>query len=285
MELSVKVADACMEPVAGDVPPRLARARGSVLIHAARRGDATLLADLRQEGSSRVLFPGRRGAALEAVVLNTAGGVTGGDRFWVEGRAGEGAWLGLATQAAERAYRARPGEVGRIAVRLGAAARARVDWLPQETILFDGAAIERRLEVDLAEDAELLAVEPVVFGRTAMRERISAMRLTDMWRVRRNDELIHADALRIAGSAALLARPATFGGAGAMASILLASPGAEARLGAVRRLLDENAGASLVRPDVLVVRMLAPGGLELRHRLIPVLEVLRDAPLPAVWKM
>ena len=85
-------------------------------------------------------------------------------------------------------------------VGLSAAVGARLDWLPQETILFDGSALVRRLEVDLAGDARLLAVEAVVLGRAAMGERITGLSFVDQWRVRRDGKLVYADALRLAGS-------------------------------------------------------------------------------------
>ncbi len=96
----------------------------------------------------RVLFP-RPAATPVAMLLNTAGGVTGGDVFEVTARASEDARLTVTTQAAERAYRAMPGTVARIANRIEAASGSRIDWLPQETILYDGSALRRHLRVDL----------------------------------------------------------------------------------------------------------------------------------------
>lgn len=263
----------------------LPRARGSVLVRAVVRGGRSVVADLRQAGSAKVLLPRGDGPMLDAALLVTAGGITGGDAFHWDAIVGEGGWLGLTTQAAERAYRARPGETGRVTVRLSAAAGARVDWLPQETILFDGSALARRLDVDLAGDAVLLAVEPLVFGRAAMGERITGVRLTDQWRIRRDGRLVHAEALRFAGSAAELARPAVLAGAGAMATVILASCDADAMLAPVRRLLPDGAGASVIRPGLLAVRVLAADGFELRRCLIPVLQALRGAPLPSMWTM
>jgi urease accessory protein len=265
-------------------PPRLPRARGMVAVRAELRRSRSVLADLRQEGSAKARFPRGEGPMLDAALLNTAGGITGGDRFAWHAAAAPGAWLGLTTQAAERAYRARPGETGRVTVALELGPGARLDWLPQETILFDRSALERRLDADLGGDARLLVVEPVVFGRAAIGERITAIRFLDCWRIRRDGRLVHAEATRINGSADLLARPALLGGSGAMASVLLAGEDAGALLAPVRRLLVGEAGASLVRPGVLTVRILAPDGWELRRRLTPVLETLRQAPLPSMWR-
>lgn len=264
---------------------QLPRARGVVAVRAELRGGRSALADLREEGSAKARFPRGDGPMLDAVLLNTAGGITGGDRFSWHAVADCGTWLGLTTQAAERAYRARAGEIGRVSVSLEISAGARLDWLPQETILFDRSALERRLDADLRGDARLLVVEPVVFGRAAMGERISAIRFVDRWRIHRDGALVHAEATRIEGSAELLSRPALLAGAGAMASLLLAGEDAGALLGPVRRLLVGEAGASLPRPGVLTVRMLAPDGWELRRRLIPVIETLRQAPLPSMWRM
>ena len=168
--------------------------------------------------------------------------------------------------------------------RLSAGTGARIDWLPQETILYDGSSLSRQLQVDLAEGARLLAVEPLVFGRAARGETITRVHLSDQWRIRMDGRLIFADALRLNGaSAKTLARAALLAGAGAMASVIYVGTDAEAQLGPARRLLTREAGASLVRPNVLLVRLLAGDGLDLRRNLIPLLEHLRQAALPKMW--
>ncbi|MEL6478630.1 MAG: urease accessory protein UreD [Pseudomonadota bacterium] len=266
--------------------PHQPRAEGHVTVTARATGGASRLDRLRQSGSAKALFPKGAGDEVQAVLLNTAGGVTGGDRFSYRGTAASGAALTLTTQAAERAYRAKPGETGQVEARLDAGAGARIDWLPQETILFDGARVTRRLEVDLAEDATLLAVEPLIFGRIAMGEALQQLTFTDHWRVRRSGRLIYADALRLVGEGeALIARPFTFAGARAMASILYTGPEAEARLAPLRATLSATAGASLIRPGVLVARVLAEDGFQLRRSLIPALRCLRGGALPKVWTL
>ena len=142
------------------------------------------LIGLRQQGSAKCFLP-RTHAEATAVFLNTAGGLTGGDRFAYAAEARAGARLTATTQAAERVYRAQPGETARVSGRVTLGAGARLDWLPQETILFDGGALDRRLEVDMAEDARLLAVEPLVLGRAAMGETVHEARFRDAWRLRR----------------------------------------------------------------------------------------------------
>lgn len=278
-----------MQPVTAPVPQpisgRQPRAIGRVRVAARLRGDRTALADLHQAGSARALFPREQGA-LVAVLLNTAGGITGGDRFDWLAEAAPGAALTLTTQAAERVYRAQAGETARVDTRLTLAPGARLDWLPQETILFDGAALDRSLCVEMAEDAALLALEPVVLGRQAMGERVQRAHFTDRWRIRRAGRLVWADSLRLSGAVADTAsRPGLFGPNRAAASLVYVAPDAADRLAAARALLDESgieAGAS-ARDGVLALRLLAPDGRALRAALARFLTVFRGAPLPRVW--
>lgn len=249
-----------------------------------------MLGALRQSGSLKALFPRVAAAGLkaglQAVLVNTAGGITGGDRFALSARAEAGTELTLTTQAAERAYRAAPDEVGEVRNRLFAGAGARLDWLPQETILYRGSALRRSLCVEMEGDARLLLVEPLVFGRAAMGETLGQARFRDRIEVRRNGEILFLDAIELAGDvAAHLARPAIAGGAGALASLLYIAPDAEARLAALRALLPDSAGASLIGGDRLFLRLLAADSHLLRRVLVPVLNRLTANSLPRPWML
>ena len=248
------------------------------------RGGETVIADLRQEGSLKALFPKVRGDALDAVFLNTAGGLTGGDRMQIAAEADAGAHLVMSSQAAERGYRAQPGEVAHVELTLRAGADGRIDWMPQETILFDRAAVSRRMRLHLQGNATALLVEPVVLGRRAMGETVREVFFQDQWRVWRDGRLIFADAVRLAGDATqLMARNAIGRGATALATILLAGPSAAERFG--RLSLDGFSGASLIADDLLLVRLLAEDGFALRHQMIPVMTALADVPVPRVWRL
>ncbi|WP_373354564.1 urease accessory protein UreD [Pseudoroseicyclus sp. CXY001] len=262
------------------------RARGAVTLRVAAAGATTRLAGLRQEGALKALFPrAQPGRAMQAVLLNTSGGLTGGDRMAVSAELGAGAALTLTTQAAERAYRAEAGEA-RSEVRAELGAGARLHWLPQETILFEGAALSRRLELSLAEGAEALIAEPVIFGRRESGEALQAASFRDRWEVRRAGALVFADALDFGpDAAAALAGPAEGGGAGAMVSLLLVSPRAEAALAPLRAALGPAGGASLIREGVLFARLLAEDGFRLRRILEPALAGLAAAALPKVWSL
>ncbi|MCX7300177.1 MAG: urease accessory protein UreD [Rhodobacterales bacterium] len=250
------------------------------------RDGATRISGLRQQGSLKALFPHGAGPALEAVFLNTAGGLTGGDRMRIAAEVGPGARVVISSQAAERAYRARGPVPARVQVTLDVAAGGRVDWLPQETILFDGAALERRLVVDLGTGARALIVESAILGREAMGETVRQLRLSDRWEIRQAGRIVFADALRFGGdAAALMAWPGIGSGARAWAGLIFAGPDTAGFLDPVRALLPSTAGASLVREGILFVRILAQDGFVLRQSLIPVIERLSGAALPKVWRL
>ncbi len=279
--MTVLDAPALTRPPAG--PPR---AQGEVVLSAWADGGATRLGRLRQQGSLKALFPRSSGSALETVMLNTAGGLTSGDRMRIEVLAGVGARLRLTTQAAERAYRAAGDPPATTEVRLAAQENARIDWLPQETILFDGARLDRRLLVDLAPTATALLVEPLVFGRLARGEELREGRFHDRWEVRRGGRLVFADALRMGGDmAATLDRAGVGNGARAMASVLFAGDAAAGHLASARALLTGRGGASLIEDGVLFLRLLAPDGFALRNTLVPLITRLTGAPLPKVWTL
>jgi urease accessory protein len=222
----------------------------------------------------------------EAVLVNTAGGVTGGDLINVAAQASEGTQLSVTTQAAERIYRTTDGTTGRIETQIDVDAGARLNWLPQETILFDRARLRRDLRINLAADARLLLCETLVFGRAAMGEDVRHLQLDDRIRVTQDGAPLYLDGIRFEGDVEdQLGRGAITDGAGVVATLVFAAPEAESLLREVRALLPNTAGASLRSPNLLVLRALAGDSLDLRRFMIPVLEKLSGQPLPAVWRL
>lgn len=255
------------------------------MLSAKRLGARSVIDGLRQAGAMKALFP-RGDAMLQAICINTAGGVTGGDQLSLTAHAGPGAALGLTTQAAERAYRSRDGDFGTVESTLSVAEGGVLHWLPQELILYDGCALRRRLTVDLAGDARLLLVEPVIFGRAAMGEQLTDARFHDRILLRREGRPLYRDGLRLEGDIGRqLARTPVAAGAGAMASLVYVAPDAEAHLGAVRANLPATGGASLLAPDVLVARLLSPDSHALRQHLLPLLDRLSGDTLPVSWRL
>ncbi len=264
------------------------RSRGRARVGFRRDGDATRLTEFIQQGCCKVRLPRTEpGLPPDAVLLNTAGGITGGDHLVYEAAIGADVSATVTTQAAERIYRRSAGAVpARVDNLIEVGARGHIDWLPQETILFDRSAIARSLTVDLAADASALLLEAYVFGRTAMGESVTTLTLTDRWRVRRGGRLVYADGIALEGdAAALLARGATAKGAVAVASLVMVGDDVGAHLGAVRERLEAckgEAGASTFG-EVLTVRFLAPSGQALRQDVESVILALRGRPMPRVW--
>jgi urease accessory protein len=265
--------------------PSLQRAHGLLTLGFRRRGAVTCLADLRQEGCLKARFP-RPHDGMQAVTLNSSGGVAGGDVLRTGIRLQPGAAATIAGQAAERFYRALPGDPpASVHTAIVLEEAAGLDWLPQEAIVFDGAALDRRLSVDMAADARFLGVESLVFGRAAMGERVRTAGLRDTISIRRAGTLVLHDAIRLPRNVdEALARPAIGAGARAVATLLLVAPDAQARLEPLRAaLLGHEAGASAWN-GFLIARILAPDAAALRRAVAAGLGCLRDGrALPRVW--
>lgn len=198
------------------------RARGTARVEVARVGGVSRRARVHEADSLRVRFPTPEADELSAIFINTAGGIAGGDCFDIAVAVERGAAVTVTTAAAEKIYRSE-GDDAVLNVALRVEADARLRWMPQETILFDGARVRRRFDVDLAEEASLVMCEIVVFGRGAHGERMTAGRFIDHWRVRRGGRLIFADSTRLEDDiAGLLAHPAGGGGRVAFGTMLVA---------------------------------------------------------------
>lgn len=249
----------------------------------------TRLRRLYQDGAAKIRMPTVSADPLEAVLINTAGGMTGGDRLGWEVDVGEAASASITTQACEKIYKA-ASDRAEVRVNLSVGENGRIAWLPQETIVFDRAAFARTLDVELAVGAEALVLEATVFGRLAMGERATQGHFHDRWRVRRDGELIHAEDFRIGPDiAAMLDRPVVAGGAIAMATLLLVSPRAEALLDPVLAIVGDQGSASVwsvKQSGKLLARLYAGDGYQLRQRLVPLVELLNGrAGLPKLWSL
>lgn len=259
------------------------RAVGGISLAVHARAGMSRPAQLHEHGSSRVRFPGAAAHELEAVTLNTAGGVAGGDRFVLDVTVGESAAVAVSSAAAEKVYRSL-GPDAMITVKLDIRAGGSLAWLPQETILFDACRLARTIDVELAADAKLLLAEAIVFGRTAMEESVQDGRLFDRWRVRRDGRLIFAETLRLEGPIAeKLAEPGVAAGGVAIATVLVV-PGDDRNVQAMRELdgWRGEVGVSAWN-GIAVARLIAPDGAALRHDLMLVLSALRGSALPRLW--
>ncbi|MDG4882253.1 urease accessory protein UreD [Mesorhizobium sp. WSM4884] len=275
-------------------PPAAQRVAGRGRLFCGKSGGRTRLQRLYQDGSAKIRMPAVQGDPLEAVLINTAGGLTGGDRLGWSIEVGEGAAASITTQACEKIYRA-ASDRAETTVRLDVGAGGQIAWLPQETIVFDQAAFARTLDVKLAADAEALLLEATLFGRLAMGERTLLGNFHDRWRVHQNGRLIHAEDFRIGPDiAARLQHRAVAGGARAIATVLLVAPRAETLLEPARAIIgDPHVGGwsgasfwSVGQSGKLLARLTAGDGYQLRQRLVPLVELLNGrAGLPKLWSL
>ncbi|MCP3461335.1 urease accessory protein UreD [Bradyrhizobium sp. CCGUVB23] len=259
------------------------RARGAVRFDVHSRDGVTRRGTLHESGSLRVRFPSPEGEGLSGVFVNTAGGVAGGDRFDIEIAAGQASRLTLTTAAAEKVYRA-PGAAAELNIALKVAAGAHLGWLPQETILFDRARVHRRFDIALDDAASLLLCEIVVFGRTAMGERMEQGEFVDRWRLSRGGRLVFAETVRLDGDiGAKLARPAVAKGGAAIGTALIV-PGDEALVERIREASESFAGEVGISAwnGFAMARFCAQDAARLRADMMAVLARTGVA-LPRLW--
>lgn len=221
------------------------------------------------------------------VILNTAGGLTGGDALSTDLSVHEHARATVTTVACERIYRSIAGDAC-IEQQLKVGHGARLDWIPQETILFDGGRLSRRSDVQLEQDAEITIVEAILFGRAAMGETVKRASLRDFLIIRRQGRVLFADAIRMVDPFDQMAGcPATLDGNLAAGTLVHIGQSLGSKRDALRAAFSGAnqvmAGATILG-DVLVARIVAPSGSALRSVLVPAMECIRDGRrLPTNW--
>ena len=256
-----------------------ARGRGRL------RFDKNLLCDLHQSGCLKLMLPRNHAHFPDAVMINTAGGLTGGDQLALDVELTRGSELRVATQTAERIY-ASTGDTARQSLTFKLSSDCSLDWLAQETILYNGGRIAREINVDMHRGASLLIVEPIVLGRLAMGEAVKTGMLKDRWRIERDGALCFADDMRLSDFQAL-AQSASLGGATALATLLFVDPNACSKISQLR---DEAVHSEVETGisawnDQLVMRCLSQDPRAMRHVLMRAIEILRGRDCPRVWTM
>jgi urease accessory protein len=260
------------------------RAVGRIALSVRHVSGATRPERVHEAGMLRVRFPnGARRDTLDAVIVNTAGGLAGGDRAEIAMTAAAQARLTVTTAAAEKIYRSL-GPITQIAVKLEADAGAAIAWLPQETILFDRMRLQRTIDVALARDASLLMLEAIVFGRSAMGESVTSGSFFDRWRVRVDGAPVFADAIRLDGEIAQLLAQRAVAAEGIAVATLLKIPADDEGIKAVRAVAPACSGAVGVSAwnGLMIGRLVAPTDAALRGDLFRILTALGIAP-PRLW--
>jgi urease accessory protein len=260
------------------------RALGAVTFDVALVDGVTRRRRLHESGSLRVRFPSPESQGLSAMFVNTAGGIAGGDCFDIDIATGEDARLTVTTAAAEKIYRAQ-GPAAQLNIALKAASGSHLAWLPQETILFDQARVNRRIDIDLAETASLLLCEIVVFGRAAMGEKMLTGEFVDRWRVKRGGRLVFAETVRLDGDIGeKLKRPAVAKGGVAIGTALIV-PGDEALVARLREASNSfgsEVGISCWN-GFAMARFCAQDAAKLRADMMAVLGRASGSALPRLW--
>jgi urease accessory protein len=261
------------------------RAMGRIALSVTAASGQSRRARVHETGSLRVRFPNAADAAqLEAVTVNTAGGMAGGDCFDIEIDVGAGARLCLTSAAAEKVYRSL-GPDTQVGVKLAAGPGAALAWLPQETILFDQARLRRTIDLDVSHDASVLLAEAIVFGRSAMGETVACGHVFDRWRVRVGGEMVFAETTRLDGEIAQHLTETAVAANGAAIASVLKFPGDEAVAEAIRAMQQSFVGDVGVSAwnGLALARLVAPDGAALRHDLIAVLTTWGGRMLPRLW--
>lgn len=266
--------------------PAHVRADGGVRVRFGLTGSRTVRLEVAESGGYRVRFPTTFNESCEAVLINTGGGMTGGDRFNASIIVDAGTNAIVTTQAAEKIYRSQ-GPQTLVSTHLAAAAGARLHWLPQETILFAQANLRRTLEAEIAPNATLIACESVYFGRSAMGEVLEQASLCDRWRIRRGGRLIFADDIKLDGPVGrILPRKAIAAGACATATVLMVAPQAQALVDAAREALASTSAECGVTgfDGMLITRFLSQDAAALRADLARFMIHLTGIALPRSWQ-
>lgn len=271
------------------VPPegltKMQRASGRGECFVKSRDMLTVIDRLWQQGCAKLRLPKAANGDFEVVMINSSGGLTGGDRLDWAFMAQTGCKMTVTTQACEKVY-ASLGGAAEVSTVLSAASGAHINWLPQETILFDQAQLSRNLTVDLEADATALIVEPVLLGRLAMDETVVSGLFRDRWTIRRDGKTIHSEAFKIGPDMELqTAQAAVLSGAKAFATLLLLDPECERLLEPARAIIGDRGGASFWNGKLLA-RLIDEDGYLLRQRLVPLVSLLnKQASLPKCWSL
>jgi urease accessory protein len=246
---------------------------GRIVLRGLDRG--TEVVDVYQKFPTRIMLPTVGDDAVrEAVIVNAAGGIAGGDRLELEVTSLGSALVTVTSQAAEKIYRALD-QPASVVTKLKACDTAKLAWLPQETIIFNSARIHRQTEIDLCAGAELMALEWLVLGRTAHGEEVVRGHIRDRWLVRKDGRLVWADSFLVAEETfAHLGRRALLSDFKAIGTLLYFGPDLDRRLEMLRDLAQSFAChcAATMVSGLIIVRLAAAASSDLRIALIRLLQ-------------
>ncbi|ATE61448.1 urease accessory protein UreD [Thauera sinica] len=245
----------------GRIPPVAGRWHAALRLAYEKRGTRTVLAGRAHRGPlvvQRPLYP-EGDAVCHTILVHPPAGIAGGDELRVDVTVGSGAHVLVTTPGAGKWYRS-AGARGGLAQRIDVAAGGICEWLPQESIVFDGALGDLATEVSLHGDACFVGAEMLCFGRTGSGERFRHGELAMRTRIVRDGRPLWLERGVVEGGGALLGSKAGLQGRPVGGSLLVASPRCTADLLEAWRGVEPAAGAGAVTllPGLLVARWLGP---------------------------
>ncbi|PQM61626.1 MAG: urease accessory protein [Rhodobacteraceae bacterium] len=266
-----------------DILPKFQRARGRLELGFTSKKNLNCLSHLHQSGCLKALIPKNYSSVPDVVLINTSGGITGGDELGINVGLSPRAQVRLTTQTAERVYKSNHG-FGKIELKFDLKEESALDWLPQETILFDKSAIKREITVRMLETSSLFMIESIILGRDAMGERLTNNLFVDQWRILREKRITYAESLKLS-NANELSGFATLGQNKALATLLYVAPNAEQKLERMRTLLKQHnlMSAASAWDGKLVARLVTDCPQRLRETLISIIFKFRQKQVPRVW--
>ena len=265
------------------MPQTLERAAGT--LKATIKGSENRIGKLYQEGSSRLFFPENFSKTKECVVINTAGGITGGDKFESSIEATEGSSIVVTTQASEKVYKSSHGSA-EVETTFFASKNSKLLWLPQDTILFSESDLSRKIIIRIEDTSELLAFDQIVLGRSAMGENIQESNFHDMWTIYNGDRLIYFDQsgwkntvpLNCAGLKGIKSY-ASFYYVGSKTKFY------EEKLKRMKQVYKNVYLGTSLRNGCLLARMFGSDAKSIKDRVINLLREIWQLDTPNVWKL
>ena len=261
---------------------KLQRAKGDLSFHVSQKRISRMF----QSGSAKLMLPKTYSDMMEAVILNTSGGMTDGDILNIDVQA-EDCALVMTTQTAERVYRSVGSRPAKIQINLSVVDTADLHWLPQETIVFNDSKFERTLTINLSSCSSCLVAETIVLGRQAMGEDVNDCHLIDNWRVFRDGNLFHAESLRLSEEGSkIITAPAGGNGARLLSTILYIGDNLEPiadRVSDVIKQIPSDCAVSCWN-NRLIIRLMSAHSVSARKDIEKLIFAIRKQPMPRVWQ-
>ena len=262
----------------------------------ARIGERSVLRENRHRGPLRVqkaLYP-EGDAVCQTIVLHPPSGIAGGDQLSIRADVGAGAHAQLTTPGAGKWYRSAGAEASQC-LDFTVGAGATLEWLPQETIVFDGARARMETRVDLAADSRFIGWDILCLGRVASGERFRQGHFLPFYRVHRSNAPIWIERGGFSGDDPMLFSPAGWAGRTVCGTLLCSFPElpqqAAALLEVLRTIAPTDAASHGITalPGLLVARYLGDNSEAARLWFAELWKILRpaccDRPavIPRIW--